>query len=127
MPLGTLLAAQLLALLLVGAEGGPGVLASGKVTIDGDAAKLAELMGLVEEFDFWFDIVTLARGGLQPESDDGRMTKVGRAGYRSPDKRIEPMCRISAACAQGMGSRASASTSVRGRQLSASSSGGDGA
>ena len=31
---------------------------AGKVAIQGDPGKLAELMGLLDEFEFWFDIVT---------------------------------------------------------------------
>jgi len=31
---------------------------AGQVTIEGDPGKLAELMSLLDEFEFWFDIVT---------------------------------------------------------------------
>jgi alkyl sulfatase BDS1-like metallo-beta-lactamase superfamily hydrolase len=31
---------------------------AGRLTIEGDPARLAELMGLLDEFEFWFDIVT---------------------------------------------------------------------
>ena len=34
------------------------MLQAGLVTLDGDPGKLAELMSLFDEFEFWFDIVT---------------------------------------------------------------------
>jgi len=33
-------------------------LASGEVRIEGDAGKLAEFLGLMDNFEFWFNIVT---------------------------------------------------------------------
>jgi alkyl sulfatase BDS1-like metallo-beta-lactamase superfamily hydrolase len=48
----------LLRLLLAGADGAAAVVESGQVTLEGDTAKLAELVGLVDDFEFWFDIVT---------------------------------------------------------------------
>jgi alkyl sulfatase BDS1-like metallo-beta-lactamase superfamily hydrolase len=48
----------LLGLLLAGADGAAAVVESGQVTLEGDTAKLAELVGLVDDFEFWFDIVT---------------------------------------------------------------------
>jgi alkyl sulfatase BDS1-like metallo-beta-lactamase superfamily hydrolase len=33
-------------------------IASGAVTIDGDKAKLDELLSLLDTFEFWFNIVT---------------------------------------------------------------------
>ncbi len=42
--------------------GGPAAVrqavAAGQVALDGDAAKLGELVGLLDEFEFWFNIVT---------------------------------------------------------------------
>jgi alkyl sulfatase BDS1-like metallo-beta-lactamase superfamily hydrolase len=31
---------------------------AGQVTVEGDPGKLAELMALLDDFEFWFDIVT---------------------------------------------------------------------
>jgi len=50
--------AGLLALLMSGDAGVESALQSGAVTIVGDASKLAELMALVDDFEFWFNIVT---------------------------------------------------------------------
>ncbi|TLM99307.1 MAG: hypothetical protein FDZ75_00375 [Actinobacteria bacterium] len=50
--------AGLLSLLLAGAAGAQTILESGAVEIDGDLSKLAELMSLVDDFEFWFNIVT---------------------------------------------------------------------
>jgi len=50
--------AGLLGLLAGGAEAFRDGLSSGQVTAEGDLGKLAELIGLLDEFEFWFDIVT---------------------------------------------------------------------
>ena len=49
---GTLLA------MLADASQAESLLASGQLQLEGDAAKLQEFMGLVDDFDFWFNIVT---------------------------------------------------------------------
>ncbi|MDO8188150.1 alkyl sulfatase dimerization domain-containing protein [Conexibacter sp. JD483] len=36
----------------------PDLLAAGTVTLDGDAGAVRDFLGLLDEFDFWFDIVT---------------------------------------------------------------------
>ena len=44
--------------LLGGSDVARGVLASGALVVDGDAAVLPELLALLDEFEFWFNIVT---------------------------------------------------------------------
>ena len=44
--------------IVVGATTLGAALAAGEVTIDGDAGTLQTLMGLLDTFEFWFDIVT---------------------------------------------------------------------
>jgi alkyl sulfatase BDS1-like metallo-beta-lactamase superfamily hydrolase len=48
----------LMELLAGGASAAAQAVQAGKLTLDGDPSKLAELMGLLDEFEFWFDIVT---------------------------------------------------------------------
>jgi alkyl sulfatase BDS1-like metallo-beta-lactamase superfamily hydrolase len=48
----------LMELLAGGAAAAVQAMQAGRVTIEGDPGKLAELMGLLDEFEFWFDIVT---------------------------------------------------------------------
>lgn len=43
---------------LMDAAGLAGLAGSEQVTVEGDAAKLAELAGLLDTFDFWWDVVT---------------------------------------------------------------------
>jgi len=50
--------AALMELLAGGAAAAVQAMQAGRVTIEGDPGKLAELMGLLDEFEFWFDIVT---------------------------------------------------------------------
>ena len=44
--------------LLAGGDAVQEATESGAVQIQGDAAKLGELVGLLDDFEFWFDIVT---------------------------------------------------------------------
>ena len=44
--------------LLADAAHAPSVMASGQVHLEGDPAALQQLIGLIDEFEFWFDIVT---------------------------------------------------------------------
>ena len=48
----------LMELLAGGAAAAAQAVQAGQLTLDGDPGKLAELMGLLDEFEFWFDIVT---------------------------------------------------------------------
>ena len=47
-----------MALLAGGAAAVQQAVQAGQVTMEGDPGKLAELVGLLDEFEFWFDIVT---------------------------------------------------------------------
>lgn len=49
---------DLMGLLAGGAAAAQQAVLSGKVKLEGDPGKLAELTGLLDEFEFWFDIVT---------------------------------------------------------------------
>jgi alkyl sulfatase BDS1-like metallo-beta-lactamase superfamily hydrolase len=48
----------LMTLLAGGADAAQKAVQAGQVTLDGDPSKLAELAGLLDEFDAWFNIVT---------------------------------------------------------------------
>jgi len=48
----------LMELLAGGAAAAAQAVQAGRVTMEGEPGKLAELMGLLDEFEFWFDIVT---------------------------------------------------------------------
>ncbi|MEI6451982.1 MAG: alkyl sulfatase dimerization domain-containing protein, partial [Actinomycetes bacterium] len=48
----------LMELLAGGAAAAAQAVQAGQLKLDGDPSKLAELMGLLDEFEFWFDIVT---------------------------------------------------------------------
>ncbi len=49
---------QVLNEIIVGKTDLPGKLASGEIKVDGDKAKLGELLSLMDKFDLWFNIVT---------------------------------------------------------------------
>jgi alkyl sulfatase BDS1-like metallo-beta-lactamase superfamily hydrolase len=49
---------DLLSLLSGGSAAAQQAVMSGRVKLEGDPGKLAELMGLLDDFEFWFDIVT---------------------------------------------------------------------
>jgi alkyl sulfatase BDS1-like metallo-beta-lactamase superfamily hydrolase len=50
--------ATFMGLLAAGPAAAQQAVQAGQVTVEGDPGKLAELMGLLDEFEFWFDIVT---------------------------------------------------------------------
>jgi len=48
-----------------------GLIAEGDIEVQGDAEKLRELLGLLDEFEFWFDIVTPVEQGVAARPTPG--------------------------------------------------------